>query len=63
MSLLIHEVAKLSGVSIDTVRRWERLGRIASVRDVNNWRRFSPHVVEALRAAYLRQERTAAGGK
>ncbi len=52
MSLLVHQVAKLSGVSVDTVRRWERKGLLTSERDVNGWRRYSPDVVPLLRQAY-----------
>lgn len=56
MSLLVHQVAKLSGVSVDTVRRLERLGRISSERDDNGWRRFSPDVVPLIRRAYRKQD-------
>jgi molybdopterin-binding protein len=45
--LPIGEAAKALGVSIDTVRRWEREGKIATVRDGAN-RRMVPQT-EVLR--------------
>jgi DNA-binding transcriptional MerR regulator len=55
MSLLVHQVAKLSGVSADTVRRWERKGLLTSERDVNGWRVYGPEAVEKLRRLYRRE--------
>ena len=55
MSLLVHQVAKLSGVSVDTVRRWERKGLLTSERDVNGWRVYGPEAVEELRRLYRRE--------
>ena len=52
MSLAVDQVAKLSGVSVDTVRRWERKVLFTSQRNVNGWRRYSPDVVPILRQAY-----------
>ena len=54
MSLLIHEVAKLTGLHIDTLRRLERRGLISPKRDVNGWRRYAPEIVEMLRGLYLK---------
>ena len=50
--LTIAHVAKLAGVSRDTVKRCERLGLVASVRDRNNWRLFSHDAVQKLRDIY-----------
>ena len=36
----------------DTVRRLEKRGVIRSVRDVNGWRRYSPTVVDQIKALY-----------
>jgi DNA-binding transcriptional MerR regulator len=55
MSLLVHQVAKLSGVSVDTVRRWERKGLLTSERDVNGWRVYGPEAVDELRRLYRRE--------
>jgi DNA-binding transcriptional MerR regulator len=50
--LTIHEVATKAGLHPDTVRRVERRGLISSKRDVNNWRRYSPDVVDTLKKLY-----------
>jgi DNA-binding transcriptional MerR regulator len=55
MALLIHEAAKAAGVHRDTVRRAEKRGLISPVRDVNNWRRYHPDVVQRLRELYARE--------
>lgn len=47
-SLAIGETARLLGVSVDTVREWERQGVIASSRTPGNQRRFRRSDVEAL---------------
>lgn len=52
MRLTIAEVARLVGVSRDTVKQCERRGVIASVRDRNNWRVFSQDAVQTLRDLY-----------
>jgi len=39
--LTINDVAKLIGVSIDTVRRWEKAGLIKSFRSEQNYRMFN----------------------
>ena len=47
----IGEAAKLLGISTDTVRRWDRSGRIETVRDERNRRRVPVAEVERLRDA------------
>jgi excisionase family DNA binding protein len=34
------EAAELAGVSVDTIRRWEKIGKIQSVRTDGNHRRY-----------------------
>jgi excisionase family DNA binding protein len=46
--LPIGEVARRAGVTVPTVRAWERAGKLTSVRTPGNQRRFPEHVVEAL---------------
>lgn len=50
--LPISKAAALLGVSVDTVRRWERAGHITSARTLGNQRRYSRSEVERVRAAY-----------
>jgi molybdopterin-binding protein len=45
----IGEAARLLGVSIDTVRRWDRDGRIKTHRDSANRRRVPAAEIERLR--------------
>lgn len=45
----IGEVSRLLGVSISTVRNWERVGKIASFRTPGGQRRFRVEDIEALR--------------
>lgn len=46
----IHEVARVVGVSRDTLVRWERAGRIPRApRDVNRHRRYTAQDVTRLR--------------
>ncbi|AOD20236.1 hypothetical protein IM25_00115 [Rhodococcus sp. p52] len=47
----VGEAAKLLGVSVDTVKRWEKAGRISSVRTPTGHRRFDRDEVLALLAA------------
>jgi excisionase family DNA binding protein len=50
MSMNITEFAKIIGVIPDTVRRWERSGKITADRTVGGHRRFTDmHVQQALR--------------
>ena len=44
------QVARLLGVSADTVRRWERLGLLPAIRTARGSRLFRRADVEALRA-------------
>lgn len=46
--LAIGEAARVLGVSVSTVRRWESLGHIASRRTVGNQRRYRYADVTAL---------------
>jgi molybdopterin-binding protein len=46
--LTIGEAAKAIGVSADTLRRWDRAGRIRTVRDARNRRLVPKHEVERL---------------
>jgi molybdopterin-binding protein len=39
MDLTLGEAAKAIGVSVDTLRRWDRDGKLATVRDTRNRRR------------------------
>ena len=45
----IGEVARLLGVSVDTVRRWERAGRIHAHRTAGGQRRFPASEVDRVR--------------
>lgn len=49
VALPIGEVARLLGVSVSTVRNWERANKIASFRTPGGQRRFRLEDVEALR--------------
>lgn len=46
--LPIGEVARLAGVTVPTVRNWERDGKITAVRTLGGQRRFSLAEVQAL---------------
>jgi len=50
-SLTIGEAAVELGVSVDTIRRWERAGRIKTTRDERNRRRVPRREVDRLRKA------------
>jgi DNA-binding transcriptional MerR regulator len=51
--MLISEVAEKVGLHPETIRRLEKRGVIASKRDVNGWRRYSPEIVAQLKALYV----------
>lgn len=44
----IGEAARICGVSVGTVRNWERAGQVTSVRTPSNHRRYRRSDVEAL---------------
>jgi molybdopterin-binding protein len=46
--LLLGEAARAIGVSPDTLRRWERAGKLSTVRDSANRRRVTAAEVERL---------------
>ena len=46
--MLLGEAAKAVGVSADTLRRWDRAGKISTVRDAANRRRIPREEVERL---------------
>ena len=46
--LLLGDAARAIGVSPDTLRRWERDGKLATSRDTANRRRVAPADVERL---------------
>jgi molybdopterin-binding protein len=45
------EAAKTLGISVDTLRRWDRQGRISTVRDAGNRRLVPAAEIERLRGA------------
>lgn len=47
--LAIGEAARRIGVSVDTLRRWDKDGKITSFRTPGKQRRFDPIAVEALK--------------
>ena len=46
--LLLGEAARAIGVSADTLRRWDRAGKLTTVRDANNRRRVPAAEVDRL---------------
>jgi molybdopterin-binding protein len=56
--LTMGEAARALGVSVDTLRRWDRSGKLSTVRDAGNRRRVPEAEVERLSA---RPARHAAG--
>jgi molybdopterin-binding protein len=48
--LTLGEAAKALGVSTDTLRRWDRTGKLATTRDAGNRRRVPAAEVERLSA-------------
>jgi len=49
--LTASEAARALGISLDTLRRWDRQGRIKTTRDRGNRRQVSAAEVERLRGA------------
>jgi molybdopterin-binding protein len=49
-TLTLGEVAKAIGVSVDTLRRWDRAGKLETVRDERNRRRVPAREVYRLAA-------------
>ena len=54
--LLLGEAAKAIGVSADTLRRWDRAGKLRTVRDAANRRRVPRTEVERLAGRPTRHE-------
>jgi molybdopterin-binding protein len=52
--LSLGEAARAIGVSVDTLRRWDRAGRLETTRDARNRRRVPASEVERLRGAPTR---------
>ena len=50
-TLSLGEAAKQLGVSVDTLRRWDRDGKLRTERDANDRRRVPVSEVERLRSA------------
>ena len=46
--LLTNEAARILGVTPETVRHWERVGRLAAVKTARGVRLFDRHDVERL---------------
>src|SRR4051794_26981632 len=53
-SMSLGDAAKQLGVSIDTLRRWDRAGKLRTTRDERNRRRVPVREVERLRSAPAR---------
>lgn len=58
--MTLGEAARAIGVSVDTLRRWDRLGRVRTRRDARNRRLVPPEEVARLRK---HPERHDAGGR
>jgi molybdopterin-binding protein len=54
--LTLGDAAQAIGVSADTLRRWDRAGRLETTRDDRNRRRVPRHEVERLTAGAPRHE-------
>jgi len=50
-TLTMGEAAKALGVSVDTLRRWDRAGKISTLRDERNRRRIARAEVDRLSTA------------
>ena len=46
--LLLGDAARALGVSVDTLRRWERTGKLSTARDSSNRRRVPAREIERL---------------
>lgn len=53
--LLLGDAARALGVSVDTLRRWARTGRLHTLRDASNRRRVPPSEIERLAARPARR--------
>jgi excisionase family DNA binding protein len=52
--ITIKEASEMLGVSKDTLRRWDKAGKLKTKRHpMNNFRIYDPAEVEALRKAIL----------
>jgi excisionase family DNA binding protein len=49
--LPIGDAARLLGVSVETVRRWDREGLIQSIRTLGGQRRFARSEIDRVKAA------------
>jgi len=54
--MTLGEAAKAIGVSVDTLRRWDRAGKIVTTRDAGNRRRVPPSEVQRLQGSPTRHE-------
>jgi len=54
--MTLGEAAKAIGVSVDTLRRWDRLGRVSTRRDERNRRLVPAEEVQRLRHHPIRQK-------
>ena len=59
--LTLGEAARALGVSVDTLRRWDRAGKVRTVRDERNRRRVPASEVERL-STHPDRHRTGDGG-
>jgi molybdopterin-binding protein len=53
--LTLGEAARALGVSVDTLRRWDRSGKLRTVRDARNRRRVPGSEVDRLRSSPARE--------
>ncbi|MEA2137663.1 MAG: hypothetical protein QOG56_813 [Solirubrobacteraceae bacterium] len=54
--MTLGEAAKAIGVSVDTLRRWDRAGKLRTTRDSGNRRRVPSSEVQRLQSAPQRHE-------
>ena len=50
----IGEAARVYGVSVPTMRRWDREGKLKSSRTLGNHRRYKFHLTEKRKVGYAR---------